>query len=278
MYCFNCGERIGNDYKFCPNCGTEQHRASANDPSLEKAAIQTHHSEEKKQIIKAQKSIINAGQSAAALGWIALFLAPLIYLGLWWNEYLDKPKAIGILIGSYCFIALVIFLGKYVQNVYKVHVLLALWLLLIAMLFAFVSILSLIVAFYLIAALIRLRKLRKTKYFWRSIPLSKKVIFSAKELVAFAIAGVFISGMGIWVATKGPGEISREEMVTNCLSAVSEAEKAQRNYEAYCGCVYDQGVQEQGKDRLTDLLVELEETNKAPTSLQSIINNCSNLL
>lgn len=69
--------------------------------------------------------------------------------------------------------------------------------------------------------------------------------------------------------------ISRTVVIKNCADEALKTEGiSQAVANQYCGCVYDNGYDQFGGEKLTNELIKIEKTNEYSPEMTNIINQC----
>jgi hypothetical protein len=288
MFCYNCGSRVIPNTNFCTQCGAKL-KVQATQPvhavkpvhAAQTASTmdETEHQKSKSEIEKIEKAIKDTGKSAAAVGWVGIFLSPLVALAYLFNDLTNNAWVFGLLALGYFISLMVIYLGSYIQTIYRKDTRAALWLLLILCLVAYMGLIPLIVAVSCINALIKLKKIRNTTYFETKRKHLKPFRFSTYEKVALLVSAVVtlvVAGYFMFRTPPVP-EGFRNDFISGCNEAVNK-NLTRSQQESYCTCAIDYGMEKYGTDRYVEMLSSYRGQSNTPAEVQSVIDHCNSTL
>ena len=107
--------------------------------------------------------------------------------------------------------------------------------------------------------------------------------FSGPLITTLVLLSIFGLSKGVWyyfgqknnnIEIQGL-ELTREAYVSSCLRYAMQSPNTTKELgTAYCGCIYDKGVQDYGLKKFQQIDAEASRTNSFSTEANEIINYC----
>ncbi len=266
-YCWNCGNQVGNDDKFCQKCGKTQTKAAEQSSKHNTASNLKLSSEE---ITKLEKKITSTGSSSEGLGWLGIVL----------NAFtLFLPNYSVMSFGIIALISIVlIILGRRIKTIdfYTRRNLIALIIVFLIGVTAILSmggtigILGIIVFIYFITSLSSINRLYKLPGYQEKLQKPKYKIGPVMwVLLVICGIGVIIGSLYLDYIKVGPATYWNN-FITSCTSGADGDQ-----YKSICECAAKELQTQNGYDQVIWWDIQMRFTKSVPTEVESAMTNCS---